>query len=80
MSVGLGLAAAWLDLIAKGTMPVTPTEAIGAPNVGGVDNHQHSGEVSASPFAPFRHRAFFWLWLGVVIASIGSWGQTIGAG
>jgi len=45
-------------------MPVTPTEAIGAPNVGGVDDHQHSGEVSASPFAPFRYRAFFWLWLG----------------
>lgn len=31
--------------------------------------------VPASPFAPFRHRAFFWLWLGVVVASIGSWGQ-----
>jgi MFS family permease len=44
-----------------------------------VDDHQHSGEVSTSPFAPFRHRAFFWLWLGVVIASIGSWGQTVGA-
>ena len=33
----------------------------------------------ASPFAPFRHRAFFWLWLGVVVASIGMWGQTVGA-
>jgi MFS family permease len=44
-----------------------------------VADHQHSGEVSASPFAPFRHRAFFWLWLGAVIASIGSWGQTVGA-
>lgn len=32
-----------------------------------------------SPFAPFRRRAFFWLWLGVVVASIGSWGQTVGA-
>jgi len=29
--------------------------------------------VSASPLAPFRHRAFFWLWLGVVVASVGSW-------
>src|SRR6476620_236267 len=38
---------------------------------------QRSGPVS--PWAPFRHRAFFWLWLGVVIASIGSWGQTVGA-
>jgi hypothetical protein len=51
-------------------MPVTPTEAIGAPNVGGVDDHQHSGEVSAAPFAPFRHLAFFWLCLGVVMVSV----------
>lgn len=35
--------------------------------------------VPASAFAPFRRRAFFWLWLGVVVASIGSWGQTVGA-
>ncbi|WP_231930478.1 MFS transporter [Friedmanniella luteola] len=35
--------------------------------------------VPASPFAPFRHRAFFWLWLGVVVASIGAWAQTVGA-
>ena len=35
--------------------------------------------MSASPFAPFRHRAFFWLWVGVVIASIGTWGQMVGA-
>lgn len=35
--------------------------------------------VPASPFAPFRRRAFFWLWLGVVVASVGSWGQTVGA-
>ena len=33
----------------------------------------------ASPFAPFRRRAFFWLWVGVVVASIGTWGQTVGA-
>jgi hypothetical protein len=30
-----------------------------SPNVEVVDDHQHSGEVSASPFAPFRHLAFF---------------------
>jgi len=36
-----------------------------------------SGPVS--PWAPFRHRAFFWLWLGVVVSSIGSWAQTVGA-
>lgn len=34
---------------------------------------------SVSPFAPFRHRAFFWMWLGVVVASVGAWGQTVGA-
>jgi len=44
-----------------------------------VEATKHSAEVSTSPFAPFRHRAFFWLWLGVVIASIGSWGQMVGA-
>ena len=32
-----------------------------------------------SPLAPFRHRAFFWLWLGVVVASVGTWAQTVGA-
>ena len=32
-----------------------------------------------SPWAPFRHRAFFWLWLGVVISSVGAWAQTVGA-
>ncbi len=32
-----------------------------------------------SPFAPFRTRAFFWLWLGVVVASVGFWGQMVGA-
>jgi len=40
----------------------------------------HRGEVtSRSPFAPFRHRVFLWLWLGVVMSSIGTWGQTVGA-
>ena len=49
-------------------MAVTPTEASGALNVEVVDDHQHSGEVSASPFAPFRHRAFFRLEMGVQVA------------
>jgi hypothetical protein len=41
------------------------------PNVGGVDVHQHSGEFSASPVVPFRHRGSSGCrW--VVIASIGS--------
>lgn len=60
-------------------MPVTPTEATGATSVRTVEAVKPSVTVSASPFAPFRHRAFFWLWLGVVIASIGSWGQMVGA-
>jgi MFS family permease len=34
---------------------------------------------AVSPWAPFRHRAFFWLWLGVVISSVGLWAQTVGA-
>src|SRR5689334_8063664 len=35
--------------------------------------------MSASPFAPFRRRAFFWLWVGVVSSSVGTWGQMVGA-
>jgi hypothetical protein len=31
--------------------------AIGAPNVGGLDDHRHSGELSASPLAPFGIRS-----------------------
>ena len=51
----------------------------GSSSVGMVEADARSGERSGSPFAPFRHRAFLWLWLGVVIASIGLWGQTVGA-
>src|SRR6478735_2455374 len=29
--------------------------------------------------APLRRRAFRWLWLGVMISSIGTWMQTVGA-
>ncbi len=32
-----------------------------------------------SAFAPFRYRAFRWLWLGVVVSSVGFWAQTLGA-
>ena len=32
-----------------------------------------------SPWAPLRRRAFFWLWLGVVVSSVGMWAQTVGA-
>ena len=51
----------------------------GSSSVGMVEAAARSGERPRSPFAPFRHRAFLWLWLGVVIASIGLWGQTVGA-
>src|SRR5919205_4642373 len=30
-------------------------------------------------WAPLRHRAFRWLWLGVLISSVGTWMQTVGA-
>ena len=33
----------------------------------------------SSAFAPFRHRAFRWLWLGVLISWTGTWMQTVGA-
>ena len=33
----------------------------------------------ASALAPFRHRAFRWLWLGVLISWTGTWMQTVGA-
>src|SRR5512133_861870 len=32
-----------------------------------------------SPWAPLRHRAFRWLWLGMFIGYIGAWMQTVGA-
>lgn len=34
---------------------------------------------SAGALAPLRHRAFRWLWLGVVVSSTGVWMQTVGA-
>lgn len=32
-----------------------------------------------SAFAPLKRRAFRWLWVGVLIAGIGVWAQTVGA-
>src|SRR3954452_21180442 len=40
---------------------------------------QTRAEAPMSPWAPFRHRAFFWLWLGVGVSSVGMWAQTVGA-
>jgi MFS family permease len=38
-----------------------------------------SGVASSSAWAPFRHRAYRWLWIGVLISWIGTWMQTVGA-
>ena len=32
-----------------------------------------------SAFAPFRVRAFKWLWVGIVLSSVGAWAQMVGA-
>jgi MFS family permease len=36
-------------------------------------------EAESTALAPFRHRAFRWIWLGVLASSIGTWMQTVGA-
>jgi MFS family permease len=33
----------------------------------------------ASIWAPFRRRAFRWLWLGMTVSTVGTWMQTVGA-
>lgn len=38
-----------------------------------------SADVRVSAFAPFRQRAFRWLWLGIVVSGVGAWAQTVGA-
>ncbi len=38
-----------------------------------------SAAADAPAWAPLRRRAFRWLWLGVLISSIGTWMQTVGA-
>jgi MFS family permease len=53
---------------------------------------EHAGETAASgeaaasvspadssAWAPLAHRAFRWLWLGMLVSWIGTWGQTVGA-
>ena len=44
----------------------------------GISSEEASSE-EVSPWAPLRRRAFLWLWLGVVVASVGAWAQTVGA-
>jgi MFS family permease len=48
---------------------------------GGASSSETSVPVAAesSAFAPFRHRAFRWLWIGVLISWTGTWMQTVGA-
>src|SRR5215210_9036714 len=38
-----------------------------------------SAATDSPAWAPLRHRAFRWLWLGVLISWIGTWMQTVGA-
>src|SRR5687767_10227679 len=38
-----------------------------------------SAGADASAWAPLRRRAFRWLWLGVLISSVGTTMQTVGA-
>ena len=57
----------------------TASHCIGPPRAASVSKVETQPSAPVSPWAPFRHRAFFWLWLGVVISSVGAWAQTVGA-
>jgi MFS family permease len=48
----------------------------------GTEREQHaaSGEISASPWSPFRHQAFTVLWIAAVVANIGTWMYNAGSG
>jgi MFS family permease len=43
------------------------------------DGGSRPPSVDTSIWAPFRHRAFRWLWLGMLISTIGTWMQMVGA-
>ena len=53
------------------------------PSVGIVDSRDSTQESSAAPeagaFAPLRHKAFRWLWIGMLISWTGTWMQAVGA-
>ena len=38
-----------------------------------------AGAGESSPWAPFRQRAFRWLWFGVFLSYFGTWMETVGA-
>lgn len=48
--------------------PVAAETSVGATSAG-----------ESSPWAPFRQRAFRWLWIGVFLGYFGTWMQTVGA-
>ena len=55
-----------------GNESAADTAAAGRPASGSVT-------VDSPAWAPLRQPAFRWLWLGVLISSIGTWMQTVGA-
>ncbi len=40
---------------------------------------QDAAALDSGALAPLRHRAFRWLWIGVLISWTGTWMQTVGA-
>src|SRR5215211_1833280 len=56
---------------------MTQRESAGDPAASGTPTSIAPAE--SSPWAPFRQRAFRWLWIGVLISWIGTWMQVVGA-
>ena len=56
---------------------MTQRESAGDPAASGTPTSIAHAE--SSPWAPFRQRAFRWLWIGVLISWIGTWMQVVGA-
>src|SRR5215213_9799663 len=56
---------------------MTQRESAGDPAASGTPTSIAPAE--SSPWAPFRQRAFRWLWVGVLISWIGTWMQVVGA-
>src|SRR5580704_13770945 len=48
----------------------------------GIERERHgpAGEISASPWSPFRHETFTVLWIATVVANIGTWMYNAGSG
>ena len=56
---------------------MTQPQSDGAPPSGGAGTAPAIPD--SSPWAPLAHRAFRWLWIGVLISYIGNWMQMVGA-